>query len=107
MLKSNFTLDCFEVLKDEDKYSEHPLERLTITYKGALGQKFEIKLLTTVEKVWFNKNGYFECYRIEKNETPNLFLHDGGQYIVVDVWHQGYCHLLNKQQVKQIGLPVR
>ena len=107
MFKSNFTLDSFEVLKDEGKYSEHPLERLTITYKSDLGQKFTIKLLTTVEKVWFNKNGYFECYRIEKNETPNLFLHDGGKYVLVDVWHQGYCHLLNKKQVKQIGLPVR
>ena len=105
MLKSNYTLDCFEVLKDEGKYSEHPLERLTITYKGALGQGIEIKLLTTVEKVWFTKKGYFECYRIEKNETPNFFV--DGKYVLVDVWNKGQCCFATKQQVKQIGFPVR
>ena len=107
MLKSNYTLDCFEVLKDEGKYSEHPLERLTITYHGMFGEKIEIKLLTTVEKIWFTKNGYFECYRIEKNETPDIFLMDGGKYVLVDVWDKGQCCFATKQQVKQIGFPVR
>ena len=105
MLKSNYKLDCFEVLKDEGKYSEHPLERLTITYKGMLGQGIEIKLLTTVEKVWFTKKGYFECYRIEKNETSNFFCE--GEYVLVDVWDEGKCCFATKNQVKQIGFPVR
>ena len=108
MLKSNYRLDYFEVLKDEGKYSDHPLERLSIIYTSELtGEKFTIKLLTTVEKVWFSSKGYFECYRIEKNETPNLFLMDGGKYVLVDVWNKGYCHFANRQQVKQIGCLVR
>ena len=107
MLKSNFKLDCFEVLKDEGKYCHHPLERLTITYTGVPGQEFTIKLLTTVEKVWFSPKGYFECYRIEKNETPNLFLIDGGKYILVDVWNNAYCYLATRKQVKQLGCLVR
>ena len=108
MLESNYRLDYFEVLKDEGKYSDHPLERLSITYtSGLTGEKFTIKLLTTVEKVWFNSKGYFECYRIEKNETPNLFLMDSGKYVLVDVWNKGYCHFANRQQVKQIGCLVR
>ena len=108
MLESNFKLDYFEVLKDEGKYSEHPLERLTITYTSELtGKKIKIKLLTTVEKVWFTKNGYFECYRIEKNETPDLFLMNGGKYVLVDVWNEANCYLVNRQQVKQLGCLVR
>lgn len=107
MLKSNFKLDCFEVLKDEGKYCNHPLERLTIIYTGVPGRQFTIKLLTTVEQVWFSPKGYFECYRIEKNETPNLFLIDGGKYILVDVWNNSYCYLATRQQVKQLGCLVR
>lgn len=108
MLDSNFKLDYFEVLKDEGKYSEHPLERLTITYTSELtGKKNKIKLLTTVEKVWFSKKGYFECYRIEKNETPNLFLMDGSKYVLVDVWNEANCYLVTRQQVKQLGCLVR
>ena len=108
MLKSNYRLDYFEVLKDEGKYCEHPLERLSIIYTSELtGEEFTIKLLTTVEKVWFSPKGYFECYRIEKNETPNLFLMDGCKYILVDVWNKGYCYLANRQQVKQLGCLVR
>ena len=107
MLESNFKLDCFEVLKDEGKYCNHPLERLTIIYTGVPGREFTIKLLTTVEKVWFSPKGYFECYRIEKNETPNLFLIDGGKYILVDVWNNSYCYLATRQQVKQLGCLVR
>ena len=107
MLNSNYRLDYFEVLKDEGKYCNHPLERLTITYTGLTGQEFTIKLLTTVEKVWFSPKGYFECYRIEKNETPNLFLADGGKYLVVNVWDHGYFYIMNRQQVKQLGCLVR
>ena len=108
MLKSNYKLDYFEVLKDEGKYSDHPLERLNITYTSELtNEEFTIKLLTTVEKVWFSPKGYFECYRIEKNETPNLFLMDGSKYILVDVWNKGYCYLLTRQEVKKLGLLVR
>ena len=108
MLKSNYKLDYFEVLKDEGKYCNHPLERLSIIYTSELtGEELTIKLLTTVEKVWFSPKGYFECYRIEKNETPNLFLHDDGKYILVDVWNNSYCYLANRQQVKQLGCLVR
>ena len=108
MLKSNYRLDYFEVLKDEGKYYNHPLERLSIIYTSELtGEELTIKLLTTVEKLWCSPKGYFECYRIEKNETPNLFLGDGGKYILVDVWNKGYCYLLTRQQVKQLGCLVR
>lgn len=105
MLKSAYTLDCFEVLKDEGKYSEHPLERLTVTYHGEFGEKIEIKLLATVEKVWFTKNGYFECYRIEKSETQ--YVSREGEYLLVDVWDEGQCGFATKQQVKRLGFPVR
>lgn len=105
MIKSDYTLDCFEVLKDEGKYSEHPLERLTVIYHGMFGEKIEIKLLTTVEKVWFTKNGYFECYRIEKSETKHVARE--GEYLLVDVWDKGQCCFATKQQVKRIGFPVR
>ena len=109
MLKtSNYRLDYFEVLKDEGKYCDHPLERLNIVYTSELtNEEFDVKLLTTVEKLCFSAKGYFECYRIEKNETPNLFLCNGCKYILVDVWNKGYCYLLTRQEVKKLGLLVR
>ena len=106
MLDSNYRLDYFEVLKDEGKYSEHPLERLTITYTSKLtGEKNIIKLLTTVEKVWFSSKGYFECYRIEKNESKS-FITDA-KYVLVDVWDEAKCFFIDRQQAKQIGCLVR
>ena len=106
MLDSNYRLDYFEVLKDEGKYSEHPLERLTIKLNGSLDKLFgEIKLLTTVEKIWFSSKGYFECYRIEKNESKS-FITDA-KYVLVDVWDEAKCFFIDRQQAKQIGCLVR